>query len=674
MKFNSKCVKNMYKLFAVSLMFLVVMSCNRESAYSELLTDDYPELYTYIFERNSDSLLTFTDNPDTYINEQAWRGLINTPVNDIDDLITRVQYSNSRVAWSALSTKDLTDDQLSRLHDLWNTRYSMRNGISLVLGKQGNQASLDFLVRNFENFMDSDHEYETALAISRLMMEFEMRESSKKSLFRYSAIKNDPEIFRAYFYGYYRGSLELTDAEMIQTLWETYEWTDEPTIKQYVAKILFNSDADWFFERLQVQELSSYDIQIAIELAQHSGQISWDEKLGKFYEQLLGHQNPMVNEVALQQIIGRDDKPNSFDEVITSRIIENEDKEATVRLSGIVAISEKEKFVDLVKELSEENEFVLIKKFSIYKEVFEEEELLDLFQQYAAVENPMKAAIAISQLSAWWSDSGKSEDLRNRVRNIALEALSQNKMSVTVGALNLINSADLIEERDFERFKNLTNNYSTQAQTEVFSAVSNLMMEHFEERSESFINTLEEEGNPHLNYMLNQQGWDVEEVQKTELFHKPNWQRLGELDYEPIWVLETEKGNIKVKVDVLAAPITISAIDSLTRAGEYDGVGFHRVVPNFVIQGGDIKTAMGFGSAGFIVPTEASETEYKRGVAGMARSDIDTEGSQYFMMHQWKPHLNEGYTIIGKVIEGMETVDRIMPGDKVLKAYWQPRD
>lgn len=674
MKFNSKCVKSMCKIFAVSLVFLSMISCNRETAYSKLLTDDYPELYTYIFERNADSLLVFTDNPDTYVKEQAWRGLISTSVNDIDGMITKVQYSNSRVAWAALSNQELSDNQLSRLHDLWNTRSSMRNGISLVLGKQGNQESLDFLVRNFESIMDSDHEYETALAISRLMIGYEMRESTRNSLFRYSAIIDDPELFRAYFYGYYRGSIALSDSEMIQTLWESYEWTDEPGIKQYAAKILFNSDADWFFERLNIEGLSSSNIQLAIELAQHSGQISWNEKVGRFYEQLLQHQNPMVNEVALQQIRGKSDKPDSFDEVIISQIIENEDKEAAVRLSGIDAVSQKEQFTELVQEISEENEFVLVKKFSIYKKVVGDEELLDLFQKYAEDENSLKAAIAIRELSVWWNESDKSQDIANRVKNIALEALDRNDAQVTVTAINLLNSADIIEEGDLERLEDLTNDYSVDSQTEVFGVVANLMMEHFEEESESFIASLAEEENPYLNQTLNQQGWDVEEVENTQLFHKPNWQRLGELDYEPTWVLETEKGDIKIKMNVLAAPVTISAIDSLTRAGAYDGNPFHRVVPNFVIQGGDTKTGMGFGSAGFVVPTEASETEYKRGVAGMARSDLDTEGSQYFMMHQWKPHLNEGYTIIGEVTQGMEVVDRILLGDKVLKAYWQPRD
>jgi cyclophilin family peptidyl-prolyl cis-trans isomerase len=111
-------------------------------------------------------------------------------------------------------------------------------------------------------------------------------------------------------------------------------------------------------------------------------------------------------------------------------------------------------------------------------------------------------------------------------------------------------------------------------------------------------------------------------------------------------------------------------IDSLNRAEHYDGVPFHRVIPNFVIQGGDIERRDGFGGPDFVIPTEASEQEFVRGAVGIASAGPDTEGSQYFMMHQWKPHLNGNYTRFGKVTDGMDVVDRIVKGDKVLSTTW----
>ncbi|HBQ59829.1 MAG TPA: peptidylprolyl isomerase [Balneolaceae bacterium] len=120
----------------------------------------------------------------------------------------------------------------------------------------------------------------------------------------------------------------------------------------------------------------------------------------------------------------------------------------------------------------------------------------------------------------------------------------------------------------------------------------------------------------------------------------------------------------------ISAPATISGMDSLTRAGAYNAVAFHRVVPNFVVQGGDIETGDGFGGPDYVVPTEASSKQYARGIVGIASAGGDTEGSQYFVMHDWAPHLNGRYTIIGEVISGMQVVDKLMVGDKVNQAYW----
>ncbi len=171
---------------------------------------------------------------------------------------------------------------------------------------------------------------------------------------------------------------------------------------------------------------------------------------------------------------------------------------------------------------------------------------------------------------------------------------------------------------------------------------------------------------------MRQQGWEIPDEELSPLtFRKPDWKRLVKLGYSPIWVLETNKGIIKIKMNTVVAPVTIAGMDSLITAGAYDGVAFHRVVPNFVVQGGDVESGDGFGGPDYVVPTEASEGDYRRGVVGIASAGMDTEGSQYFIMHQWAPHLNSRYTIVGEVIEGMEVVDRLLVSDFVERSYWQ---
>ena len=97
-------------------------------------------------------------------------------------------------------------------------------------------------------------------------------------------------------------------------------------------------------------------------------------------------------------------------------------------------------------------------------------------------------------------------------------------------------------------------------------------------------------------------------------------------------------------------------------------MAFHRIVPNFVVQGGDFERGDGYGGSMTTIPTEASEFEFERGVVGVASAGNDTESAQFFIMHQWQPHLNGRYTRFGTVIKGMEVADKLQRGDKIVSA------
>ena len=677
MKVNKKCVKSMCAFLGAVILLVSATSCKQESAYSKLVTDDYPELYTFIFDRNADSILTFVDHPKEHIREQAWRALISTPVQDMDAFITKVQYSNTIEAWTSVSAHEISESQLLRLHDLWRNGSTLRKGISLVLGKQGNQASLDLLVQYFNEIIgeDSDYEYEAALAIGRLMIDYEMGETTQRSILRYAAVLEDEDLYRAYMYGLYRSGEALQNPDMIKAVWEAYEWVESPEIRQYALSISFNSDAEWAFNRLPVVDISTMDVQLAIELAQQTSKVSWSEKLEDVYSKLLEHKNPVVNEVALNQIQSHADKPASFDEALVSLIIENQQKESSIRLSGIQALSDKSPYLALSNFHSKSNEYLLIKKLNIYKSVSSPDEYMDMLEGHIGSQNRMEVLFAAQALSGWWGEleaSDKTSSRKEKVRSMVFDLLEKGDRSITYVTVSFLQSADLLEQGDFNRIENVLSQYSLPADIEVYQVFGGLLFNNFEEQARPLIDSLTQESNTALNNTLRSQGWDVDEIEaEPQKFRTPNWDRLAELEYEPIWVLETNKGTIKIAMDVLSAPASISGIDSLTRAGAYDSVAFHRVVPNFVIQGGDVETGDGFGGPDYVVPTEASAKEYRRGMVGIASAGTDTEGSQYFVMHQWKPHLNAGYTIIGEVVEGVDVVDRIMVGDLVTKAYWQ---
>ena len=130
-------------------------------------------------------------------------------------------------------------------------------------------------------------------------------------------------------------------------------------------------------------------------------------------------------------------------------------------------------------------------------------------------------------------------------------------------------------------------------------------------------------------------------------------------------IIRTEKGEIKIEFRPEAAPMTVKNFCDLAGKGFYNGSKFHRVVPNFVIQDG-CPRGDGNGSPGYSIRCELNTLDYEEGSVGMALSGRDTGGSQYFITHSPQPHLTGNYTLFGKVSSGMDVVDRIMPGDKIL--------
>ena len=135
----------------------------------------------------------------------------------------------------------------------------------------------------------------------------------------------------------------------------------------------------------------------------------------------------------------------------------------------------------------------------------------------------------------------------------------------------------------------------------------------------------------------------------------------------PIVTIEMENGGvIKVELYPEIAPNTVNNFLSLVNKGFYDGLIFHRVIPGFMIQGGDPQ-GTGMGGPGYRIKGEfkhngfsQNNLKHDRGVLSMARSMMpDTAGSQFFIMHDKSPHLDGEYAAFGKVIEGMDVVDAI---------------
>lgn len=132
--------------------------------------------------------------------------------------------------------------------------------------------------------------------------------------------------------------------------------------------------------------------------------------------------------------------------------------------------------------------------------------------------------------------------------------------------------------------------------------------------------------------------------------------------------MATNKGQISIELFAQHAPITVNNFVFLIREGYYDGVAFHRVIPNFVIQGGD-PTGTGRGGPGYRFGDEFAGNPHKHGTGylSMANAGPGTNGSQFFITHSPQPHLDGRHTVFGKVTNGMDVVNAIQQGDLMVK-------
>jgi peptidyl-prolyl cis-trans isomerase B (cyclophilin B) len=152
---------------------------------------------------------------------------------------------------------------------------------------------------------------------------------------------------------------------------------------------------------------------------------------------------------------------------------------------------------------------------------------------------------------------------------------------------------------------------------------------------------------------------------------KLEWKDPPEMEIDPgktyRAAIETDKGVIELELYPQHAPKTVNNFVFLAREGFYDGISFHRVISDFMIQGGD-PTGTGRGGPGYKFEDEVKENPLKHeaGVISMANAGPNTNGSQFFITHSPQPHLNGRHTVFGKVMSGQEVVDKIQQNDKML--------
>jgi peptidyl-prolyl cis-trans isomerase B (cyclophilin B) len=157
-------------------------------------------------------------------------------------------------------------------------------------------------------------------------------------------------------------------------------------------------------------------------------------------------------------------------------------------------------------------------------------------------------------------------------------------------------------------------------------------------------------------------------AEEESLMNKQRWDSPPEMQIDTskayMAEIETNKGIVELELYSEHAPKTVNNFVFLAREGFYDGVSFHRVISNFMIQGGD-PTGTGSGGPGYSFEDEVEENplKHERGVISMANAGPNTNGSQFFITHSPQPHLNRKHTVFGKVVSSQDIIDSIRQGD-----------
>lgn len=158
------------------------------------------------------------------------------------------------------------------------------------------------------------------------------------------------------------------------------------------------------------------------------------------------------------------------------------------------------------------------------------------------------------------------------------------------------------------------------------------------------------------------------EVGAIDTGHGLEWYReaLDQTRERPVIELETERGALRLRLECPEAPLTCLSFRQLAAQGFFDGLPFHRVVPDFVVQGGDPR-GDGNGGPGYVLRDEINRLRYRRGAVGMALSGPDTGGSQFLFALSPQPHLDGGYTLFATLVGGDGVLDELRQGDRILR-------
>lgn len=608
--------------------------------------DGYPEMATAVEQRDLQSLLELSSHSDRDLAEYAWRSLAKTEMDDPGELFDAVVQDGSYAAWFALSFLDMTDEDLQRLREMFRTGEADYSGLCTVFRRQGGEDELELLLEEIDITASNSI---CATAAGFLMTRTEIGDEDRRTAFRIAFEAEEKEIRKGLLYGFFRSGLNRPEpgsdpADELLDLWKEMDLHDTETDRMMV-RIAGVSAAEEVLNRYSDRELRT-EVQLSVELAASAQHLVRADTEQELIRRLLHHQNPHV-QIRLLEAVRQHGNPDAGLLTQIREEIAGPTRNHELYLTSLELLLDHEEEAGWYRRkldlASSQSPYLTEHSLRVYQRLDHEEDFLNRIEDHLE-EGGVRGLHATRALTTLWMEHEEPDQVRERIQAMIMKSIEQGDRSVISGLNSLLIDEDLIGDDDYELLYNRYGDFLERGERENSLTLEQALEDRFPDRFEP-----------------------VAEIDEKP-FRTPDWDRLFEMGTRPYWILETNRGTVEVRLDPYSAPFTVSSIDSLTRAGAYDGVAFHRVVKNFVVQGGDFDRRDGFGGPDYRLPTEPSFHSYERGAAGVASSGADTEGSQFFFMHQWAPHLDGDYTLFGEVSRGMDVVDRLQVGDVVERA------
>lgn len=625
---------------------LSAISCSSDGPVyvNEVVINEYPKLADAIITRDSEVLLTYTDHEDKEVRNLAWKAIAKSQVGNPDSLLQAVISSNEHAAWLGLSTHELSGSSLDRVRELYTESPNGYQYACEVFKRQGSEKDIEIILNELSGLAVP---HLCATAVGRILTSGEYSNNTIRTVIDAAFGTESAEVRKNLLYGFYRSTLNRS--ENGSEFWNRFreEWIGvgighESMTDQYMIGILGETGTGLFIQNVSFPT-SVGDQQLLIEVIRSMSMTeSYTEEKHEIILDLLSHDNPTVVTEMLERLKLKDSLSNLLVHEIYSQHVQGT-RDGVNFITALELLQphgiDFKPILEKLNFMAEKNPYLTNRILAIYRQLETSDEYLERLRVNLS-QGGIRSGHAVQALTDYWIGLENTREIE-QIRNLVRETAEAGRPSAVSRLTTLLNDDELVLEDDFGWLQTRYQEAVESGNAVNMTAFQQALETRFPEKSGDFSDPQEPP------------------------FRIPNWERLHEIGTRPYWHLRTEKGEIVIRLNPLSAPFTVSSVDSLTRSGAYNGIAFHRVVHNFVIQGGDVGKGDGFGGPEYRIPTEPSLKSFERGAVGIASLGTDTEGSQYYVMHQWKPHLDADYTRFGTVVRGMDVVDRIQIGDLV---------